>query len=276
MSDTAVSVSDTEGFRGIFQKGKNLVQFFEVMSNQEKPIVADTLIISDTHLGSEVCRARELLKILTSCRFNRLVLNGDIFDDLNFERLNRLHWDVVSYIRHLSNPERGIEVVWVRGNHDHALINVMPNLLGIDAFSEYEWEYNGEKYFALHGDQFDNFLYGHKFISFIATIFYDLVQKIDSRDMRFSRFIKRRSKKWLRLSKNVANGAMHYAKLRKAQYVFCGHTHQAMKKEMDGVKYYNSGCWTDIPSHFITVGEDGVKIHVCDRVETEKITFAKI
>ena len=92
---------------------------------------ADTIIISDLHLGSEVSRAPAALRMLKSASFNRLILLGDIFCDLNFGRLKKEHWKFLSYIRKLSNPKREIEVVWVEGNHDHGLSQVMSHLVGI-------------------------------------------------------------------------------------------------------------------------------------------------
>src|SRR5947208_6850986 len=81
-------------------------------------LVYDTLILSDLHLGSEVSRAEEALRMLRANRFHRLILLGDIFSDLNFGRLTKPHWKFLSYIRKLSNPKRGVQVVWVEGNHD--------------------------------------------------------------------------------------------------------------------------------------------------------------
>jgi len=85
----------------------------------------DTVIISDLHLGSEVSRAEAALRMLKETSFRRLILLGDIFCDLNFRRLTKEHWKFLSYIRKLSNPKRNIEVVWVEGNHDHGLSEVM-------------------------------------------------------------------------------------------------------------------------------------------------------
>lgn len=240
--------------------------------NQKKN--ADTLIFSDLHLGSPVCRAREFLTIITSYDFRRLILNGDIFDDLNFNRFNRLHWEVISYIRRLSNPERGIEVIWVLGNHDRGIGPVLSHLLGIKAHRQYIWEYKGGRYLALHGDQFDNFLYKHWLVSMVATFFYNIIQKIDRDDLRFSHLVKRRSKKWLRLSDSIAQSAVYYAKLEKARYVFCGHTHRAMMLDKDGVSYFNSGCWTDNPSNFIVIGDSGIELHECDLVCRDRINMA--
>ncbi len=92
--------------------------------------VYDTLILSDVHLGSELSRAEDATHMLKQNRFRRLILLGDIFSDLNFRRLTKEHWKFLSYIRKLSNPKRGVEVIWVEGNHDQGLIAVMSHLVG--------------------------------------------------------------------------------------------------------------------------------------------------
>src|SRR3974390_654649 len=94
----------------------------------------DTVILSDLHLGSESARAEEALETLQSMSFRRLILLGDIFADLNFRRLKKEHWRFLSYIRKLSNPKRGVEVVWVEGNHDLGLTEVMSHLVGVPAY----------------------------------------------------------------------------------------------------------------------------------------------
>ena len=79
--------------------------------------VHDTLILSDVHLGAEISRACAATAMLKENSFRRLILLGDIFADLNFGRLKKEHWQFLGLIRKLSNPKRGIEVVWVEGNH---------------------------------------------------------------------------------------------------------------------------------------------------------------
>jgi UDP-2,3-diacylglucosamine pyrophosphatase LpxH len=220
----------------------------------------DTLIISDVHLGSEVSRSTALLELLKKFRFKRLILLGDIFDDLNFKRIKRDQWDLISHIRLLSNPKREVEVVWVIGNHDELLADVMANLVGIQTFEEYTWVYQGKVYFAIHGHQFDSFLKNNWLVSEIATIFYNFIQKLDKKTHRFSRYVKKMSKKWLRVSRQIAEGAVRHSKRYGAHYVFCGHSHQEIHWTIDGVEYYNSGCWTGIPSSYIVIDDKGVKI----------------
>src|ERR1700679_2047442 len=100
----------------------------------------DTLILSDLHLGSEISRASDVLELLKSARFRRLILLGDIFNDLNFRRLKKEHWEFLSHIRKLSNPKRGVEVVWVEGNHDLGLSDLMSHLVGVPVYQHYEWD----------------------------------------------------------------------------------------------------------------------------------------
>jgi len=123
-----------------------------------KQIRVNTIIISDIHLGSEVSRPDKVIQMLQSYRFERFILLGDIFDHLNFKRLKKEHWNFLSYIRKLSNPDKHIEVVWVEGNHDEGLIDIMSHLIGIKVYYEYAWRHGGKKFIAIHGHQFDRFL----------------------------------------------------------------------------------------------------------------------
>src|ERR1700678_3965336 len=115
----------------------------------------DTLILSDLHLGAEMSRASEALRVLQENKYRRLILLGDIFADLNFGRLKKGHWKFLSFIRKLSNPKRKVEVVWVEGNHDHGLTEIMSHLVGVRVYQEYRWEYHGKRHLAVHGHQFD-------------------------------------------------------------------------------------------------------------------------
>ncbi len=199
-----------------------------------------------------------MIDVLDSWTFRRLILLGDIFDDLNFKRLRRVHWNFLSYIRQISKDR---EVIWVEGNHDQGLVEVIPYLLGVKACKEHVWEYNGKAYFAIHGHQFDDFIINNGRITEIACWLYRLAQRIDTKSYGISSFLKRKSKTYLRLSNKVANDAIRYSVNKGVDYVFCGHTHQAMSTTIDGIQYFNSGCWTDKPANYISIGDEGVKLH---------------
>jgi UDP-2,3-diacylglucosamine pyrophosphatase LpxH len=221
----------------------------------------DTLILSDLHLGSDVSRAEDATQLLEQMDFRQLILLGDIFSDLNFRRLKREHWDFLTCIRRLSNPRQRRRIVWVEGNHDHGLSEVMSHLVGVPVYKRYVWEYGGKRHVAVHGHQFDRFVNENILLSRFFEKFYEASQRLDGEEQRLSRWFDRFSTRWLRLSEKVAEGALTYAAAGHADRVFCGHTHEAMQRSRDGIDYYNSGAWTDQRATFLTVDLKGVAIH---------------
>jgi UDP-2,3-diacylglucosamine pyrophosphatase LpxH len=221
----------------------------------------DTLIISDLHLGSELSRASDAVRMLKSYSFRRLILLGDIFCDLDFSRLKKDHWSLLSYIRKLSNPKRGVEVVWVEGNHDQGLSTVMSHLVGVRVYQQYVWNFHGRRCLAIHGHQFDRFVVNNALLSKLGASIYLILQRLDSRGKHFSRWLDRLNSAWLRLTPKVAEGALRHAKAQHADLVFCGHTHGAFQMQSDGIGYFNAGCWTNGQPTYITLGPKGVHIH---------------
>ena len=221
----------------------------------------NTLILSDLHLGAETSHAREATRVLKQSRFQRLILLGDIFADLNFARLTKEHWKFLGYIRKLSNPKRNIEVVWVEGNHDHGLANIMSHLVGVRVYEDYTWEYRGLRHVAIHGHQFDGFQVNRLRLSRAGTSLYLALQKLDFRSKPIARLIDRLNTRWLRMSPKVAAGAIAYARHHQAERIFCGHTHEALHVEQEGISYYNSGGWVDSRLTYLTIDETGVQIH---------------
>jgi UDP-2,3-diacylglucosamine pyrophosphatase LpxH len=224
------------------------------------PHVCNTLILSDLHLGAETSHAREATRVLKDNRFQRLILLGDIFADLNFARLTKEHWKFLGYIRKLSNPKRNIEVVWVEGNHDHGLANIMSHLVGVRVYEHYEWDYRGFRHVAIHGHQFDGFQVNRLRLSRLGTSLYLQLQKLDFKNKPIARLIDRLNTRWLRMSPKVAAGALAHARHHSADRIFCGHTHEAIHVEREGVNYYNSGGWVDSRLTYLTIDEQGVQI----------------
>ena len=226
--------------------------------NKKEKNKTHTLIISDLHLGSRVSQPKKVLALLKNFSFRKLILLGDVFDSLDLRHLSSESWELLNYIGTLS---RVCKVRWVKGNHDEGLYDIFGTLLNAQIHETYTWQFKQEKYFAMHGHQFDRFLVDNVFLSQAASTVYNFIQRIDFTGNRFSHFIKRKSKGWLRLSQKVAEGAIAEAKEQGARYVFCGHTHKAVDKSKGCyVKYYNSGCWTDDPCTFITIDEKNIQV----------------
>ncbi len=235
-------------------------------------MTCETLIVSDVHLGSDLSLAADLLDLLKNNTIKRLILLGDIFSDLNFSRLTKKHWEVISYIRKLSNPKRGVEVVWVEGNHDAGITQVMEHLLGVKVYQRYEWVWNNLRCLAVHGHQFDNlWAGGTPFLGAVATRFYLWLQKIDFLKNWLPRLLDRFHTHWERLATRVADGALRLAAREGAACVFCGHTHQADTQILDGVQYFNSGSWVGTFGTFITLSDDGIQVREYQSVSASSV-----
>src|SRR5437016_5776701 len=116
------------------------------------PIKFHSILISDLHFGSPMCRARELQDFLKHIRVKTLILNGDIFEDLKFYRLQHWHWEAFGQIRKISDH---CKVVWIRGNHDEVDTKFMSHLLGVKVKGHYSWSVGERKFYATHGDRWD-------------------------------------------------------------------------------------------------------------------------
>ena len=53
------------------------------------------------------------------------------------------------------------------------------------------------------------------------------------------------------LSKIVEVKALKYARMHGYDVICCGHTHEAMHSQCDGIDYFNSGCWVKTTGTYI-------------------------
>ncbi len=222
--------------------------------------VCDTVIISDLHLGSEVSQAKAALRMLRSVEFRRLILLGDIFCDLDFSRLKKDHWNFLGYIRKLSNPKRGKEVVWVEGNHDKGLSRLMSHVVGVRVYKRYVWQFAGKRHIAVHGHEFDHFSVANGLLCNLGSWIYLWLQKIDFKRRPLTRLLDRLNTSWLGLNAKVRRGAFHLAAAQGAQRVFCGHTHVPTQEVYNGIEYINSGSWTTPQASYIEIDEGSAKL----------------
>jgi UDP-2,3-diacylglucosamine pyrophosphatase LpxH len=212
-----------------------------------------TLILSDLHLGAYNSR-RDLLSQLLESSFDRLVLNGDTVNSLNFERFRRADWHIVERLQAVARER---ELVLIRGNHDgrilhpddHGTWNALADLLGTEIREEYEVAVTGGRYLVLHGDQFDRTL-NMTSVGDAADWFYGKVQRI-SRPT--ARWLKERVKHVGGVVTSVKQGATLRAQARGCTGVITGHTHYADDERCDGFHYLNTGCWVDSPCSYVRI-----------------------
>src|SRR3970282_125591 len=94
---------------------ESLISSKQIMKRKRKvPLV----VLSDVHLGTYGCQAKELLQYLKSIQPKMLVLNGDIIDMWSFSKsyFPASHMNVLRQIIKMSN--QGTRVIYITGNHD--------------------------------------------------------------------------------------------------------------------------------------------------------------
>lgn len=236
---------------------------------RSKPRI-DTLIVSDVHIGSEASRARDCHRLLTSFRklpkhyaLKRLILLGDIFDSMEMRRIQKWEWDFLTRIRKMAEPKSNVEVVWVHGNHDPEVQNLVPSLIGANAYADYRWQVGGQRFYATHGDQYDRWVYNTPdWLNRIPDWVYYAVQRIDGDEHRVSRYLKEQSREFLRLNDTISQGIIKHLKAKgiPVDVMIFGHTHIAEERFLpeEKVWYYNTGCWVgaEAPT-YVTIDDTG-------------------
>lgn len=220
------------------------------------------VVISDVHLGTYGCHAKELLQYLKSINPQTLVLNGDIIDMWNFSKryFPAAHMEVLRYIIKMSNL--GTRVIYITGNHDEALRKYSDFILGnLELVDKLILDLDGKKTWIFHGDVFDSSTKGYaKILAKLGGKGYDLLILINSfvnwiltslgREKRsFSKTIKNSVKKAVAFVSNFETTAAEIAIEKKYSYVVCGHIHMPQMKEVQNengkVLYLNSGDWVE-------------------------------
>ncbi len=221
----------------------------------------DAVIISDIHLGCDNCQAKLLIRFLEDILegripTRRLIINGDVFDSIDFRRLKKTHWKVLSMIRHLSDK---MEVIWTCGNHDGPA-EIVSHLLGVQVLDEFIFTSGQRRMLVLHGHIFDDFIDDHPVLTWIGDLIYNTLQQVDRRHY-IARLAKARSKIFLHCLDKVQRKSIAYARRLGCDVVLCGHTHHCATGDEGGINYFNSGCWTELPSTWLAV--DCGKVTVC-------------
>lgn len=222
----------------------------------------EVLIISDVHLGTFGCHAKELLHYLKTVNPKTLVLNGDIIDMWNFSKsyFPVSHMDVLRQIMKMASS--GTEVVYVTGNHDELLRKYSDLELGnLSIVDKLFLKLDGKTAWVFHGDVFDSTTKGYaKLLAKLGGKGYDLLILINrfinwvlklfgKEKMSFSKKIKDGVKKAVAFIDNFESTAAELAIEKNYDYVICGHIHKPQIKKIEteqgSVMYLNSGDWVE-------------------------------
>lgn len=222
----------------------------------------DVAIISDLHLGTYGCHAKEIVNYLRSISPRLLILNGDIIDGWQFSKryFPAAHLQVIKEILNLLS--NGTRIVYITGNHDEMMRRYSDiQLSNFQLVDKLVIEINGKMTWIFHGDVFDTTTKGSaKFIAKLGGFGYDwlilsnrlinwCLQRLGRPKMSFSKKIKNSVKKAVSWITDFEQTAAELAIEKGYDYVICGHIHQPQKRTIEtkdgSVTYLNSGDWIE-------------------------------
>lgn len=221
----------------------------------------DVVVISDVHLGTFGCRAKELTAYLKSISPGILILNGDIIDSWQFSKryFPAAHFAVIKEI--LNMMMKGTRVFYITGNHDEPLRRYSDfQLSNFTLTDKLVLEINNKMTWIFHGDVFDNTTKGSaKLLAKLGSSGYGALILLNRMINHCLRFLGRDR---ISISKRLMAGVNAMAKVnefeqiaaelaiqKKYDYVICGHIHQPQFREISNesgsVIYLNSGDWVE-------------------------------
>lgn len=222
---------------------------------------AEIAVISDVHLGTYGCHAKQLLTYLNSINPKKLILNGDIVDIWQFSKryFPKSHLKVIKKIMDFAAD--GVEVFYITGNHDEMLRKFSDTSIGnISIVDKVVLDLDGKKGWFFHGDVFDVSIQNAKWLAKLGGYGYDLLILLN----RLTNWIlSKLGKERYSLSKKIKNGVKGAVKFMADyektitdlaidngyDYVVCGHIHQPkmeIRENKHGkTMYLNSGDWVE-------------------------------
>ncbi|TAF45036.1 MAG: UDP-2,3-diacylglucosamine diphosphatase [Sphingobacteriales bacterium] len=221
----------------------------------------DIVVISDVHLGTYGCQAKELLKYLKSIKPQMVILNGDIIDIWQFSKryFPEAHTKVIRRI--LKFVTDGVPVYYLTGNHDEMLRKFADfNMGGFQLLNKLILNLGGKKAWFFHGDVFDVTMQHSKWLAKLGAVGYDtlilinsmvnwFLSKMGREKFSFSQRIKASVKEAVKFINQFEQTAAELAIEKGYAYVVCGHIHHAEIKEIKTdkgtVTYLNSGDWVE-------------------------------
>lgn len=221
----------------------------------------EILVLSDIHLGTYGCHAKELLQYLKSVKPGMIILNGDIIDIWQFSKkyFPESHMKVLRKIMKFVSSDT--PVYYLTGNHDELLRKFADFELGsLQLKNKLLLNIDGKKAWIFHGDVFDVTMQYSKWLAKLGAIGYDslihintlinwFLQKFGKEKMSLSKKIKNSVKNAVKFINDFENTAAEIAIEKGYDFVICGHIHQPeikkIKTEKGEVTYLNSGDWIE-------------------------------
>lgn len=219
-----------------------------------------TLVLSDLHLGSSGAKAKEVTTFLKQYTCERLILNGDIIDGWSLKKYGSWQKKHTAFFRTILKmmDKHDTKVIYIRGNHDDFLDQVMPLVIGknFQIRPNYIHHSKGKKYFVTHGDIFDSITTNMRWLAHAGDLGYTFLLWLNKKYNQYrtwrglpyyslSQTIKQKVKVAVNYVSDFEENLADLAKARGCDGIICGHIHQPANRMIGDIHYLNSGDWVE-------------------------------
>ena len=216
----------------------------------------NAVIVSDLHIGSPYFLHKDFQRFLMNIpEDHEFIMNGDIMDDPSGE-LKLPHQRTLELIEQISNRN---SVVWVRGNHDNGYV---PRGLGKIQFKRFHSI--KDRLLIVHGDDFDEIMPRNQAFIKAFKFMHNLRVKLGAKPVHVAHYAKKWELLYRVLRKNVMMNAVKCAMENGYEAVTCGHTHYPEDRVVNGMRYMNTGAWTESPVFYLLVTDDKMTLKRMD------------
>ncbi|WP_138482524.1 UDP-2,3-diacylglucosamine diphosphatase [Dyadobacter bucti] len=225
-----------------------------------------TIIISDLHLGAGGSKAEEVTNFLKSYSCKKLILNGDIIDAWQLKKYGVWKRKHTMFFKRVLKmiEENKTKVIYIRGNHDDFLDQIIPLRLGkhFQIRKDYILNSGSQRFYITHGDVFDSITTHLKWLAYLGDLGYTFLLWVNKfynkyREWRglpyysLSQRIKQSVKMAVNYMTDFEEKLTELARSRSCDGVICGHIHHPAIREIDGITYMNSGDWVETLSALV-------------------------
>ncbi|MBC3785479.1 UDP-2,3-diacylglucosamine diphosphatase [Spirosoma utsteinense] len=219
-----------------------------------------TIVLSDIHLGTTGSKAKEVTEFLQNYSCQKLILNGDIIDGWQLKQYGTWKKKHTAFFKTVLKQivHYDTKVVYLRGNHDDFLDQVMPMKVGknFSIRKDYTLTSGTKKFYVTHGDVFDSITSHMKWLAYLGDIGYTFLLWVNKfynqyrawRGLPYyslSQQVKSRIKQAVSYISDYEQKLTELARARNCDGVICGHIHQPALHEFNGIIYMNSGDWVE-------------------------------
>ena len=211
------------------------------------------VVVSDLHIGLPFFRKAAFMQFIDSLDDRTtVILNGDIVDNPH-QRLEPQDQAVLDFLVAQSFQR---QIIWIYGNHDE-------DFQMVDS-GEIEFRRSvalGTRLMVVHGDDFDTVMPNNRWFLRLFKFCHMVRLRMGADPVHVAEL----AEQWAPLlyqvlTKQVKKNAVDCALKSGFEAITCGHTHYVEDSIYKGVRYINTGTWTEEPLHYISICPDTIRL----------------